>query len=135
MKLLIEKIRIIPRKLIKDERGWLLKVIDGHEECLPQYTGEVYFTSAIPGQSKGSHYHERAKEWFTLIKGKAILRIEDVCSKEKMDIILDAENPETVFVTPYVAHTIVNDFDQDFILCAYTDILFDPKDTISYIID
>ena len=135
MELLKKRIIIISRKLIKDERGWFLKVIDGKEDCLPQYTGEVYFTSATPGQSKGSHYHAIAKEWFTLIKGKAILELEDVRSFEKMKIELDAENPVTVFIPPFIAHTLVNNFDNDFILCAYTDKLYDPKDTISYVID
>jgi len=135
MELLTKRIKIISRKLIKDERGWFLKVINGKEDCLPQYTGEIYFTSAIPGQSKGSHYHKIANEWFTLIKGKAILKLEDVTSHEKMNIVLDAENPVTAFIPPNIAHTLVNDFDQDFILCAYTDLLFDPEDTISYIID
>ncbi len=40
----------------------------------------------------------------------------------------------SVFIPNNVAHTVVNNSDKDFILLAYTDKLYDPKDTISYTI-
>lgn len=40
----IDKVRIIPRRLILDERGWFLKAITGTEEDIPSHTGEVYLT-------------------------------------------------------------------------------------------
>ena len=73
-----DKIKIIPRRLIKDERGWFLKVITGTEDNIPDHTGEVYLTMGKPGQTKGGHYHPKAVEWFTLISGKAVLKLEDV---------------------------------------------------------
>jgi dTDP-4-dehydrorhamnose 3,5-epimerase-like enzyme len=132
MELLKSKIIIIPRILIKDDRGWFLKAINGKEKDLPSHTGEIYFTSATPGQIKGGHYHLIAKEWFTLIFGNALLKLEDVNTLEKLNIELDANVPVTVFIPPNVAHTIVNNSEKDFILCAYTDELFDPQDTIIY---
>ena len=127
-----EKIRIINRNLIKDERGWFLKAITGKEENLPTRTGEVYFTCGSPGQIKGLHYHRIAQEWFTLISGKALLKLEDVNTNEKLEIELNADSPVTIYVPPFIAHAFVNESDLDFILCAYTDILYDPKDTISF---
>ena len=130
-----DQIKIIPRKLIKDDRGWFLKAITGTEEHIPSHTGEIYFTCATPGQIKASHYHEVAQEWFTLITGRVILKLQDINTLEKVDIEMNADNPVTVYVPAFVAHTLVNSFDTDFILCAYTDVLFDPKDTIAYIIE
>ncbi len=130
--MLKEKVKIITRKLIKDNRGWFLKVITGTEQDIPLHTGEVYFTSATPGQTKGAHYHIKAKEWFTLIEGKAILLLEDIKTHERLDIELDANLPVTVFIPQLVAHVLINKYDEDFILCAYTDVLYDPKDTIAY---
>jgi dTDP-4-dehydrorhamnose 3,5-epimerase-like enzyme len=126
------RVKIITRQLIKDHRGWFLKTMTGTEQGLPPYTGEVYFTSATPGQGKGSHYHRNAKEWFTLIIGKAVLRLEDIETHERLDIELDANSPVTVFIPQLVAHTLVNNYDKDFVLCAYTDVLYDPNDTITY---
>ena len=82
----IEQVKIIPRRLISDERGWFLKAITGTEEGIPQHTGEVYLTMGKPGQAKGGHYHPKAVEWFTIIEGNAILRLEDVVTHKRKDI-------------------------------------------------
>lgn len=128
----IEKVQIIPRKLIADNRGWFLKAITGTEEGLPSYTGEVYLTMGKQGQAKGGHYHPKAMEWFTIIKGSAILKLEDVETHERKDIEMPFEKAQTVFVPNGVAHIVVNNSDEDFILLAYTDELYDPADTIVY---
>ena len=128
----IEQVKIIPRRLISDERGWFLKAITGTEEGIPQHTGEVYLTMGKPGQAKGGHYHPNAVEWFTIIEGNAILRLEDVVTHKRKDIEMSLEKAITVFVPNNVAHVVINNSDRDFILLAYTDLLYDPKDTIAY---
>ena len=131
----IEKVRIIPRRLIADDRGWFLKAITGTEEDIPSHTGEVYLTMGKPGQAKGGHYHPEAVEWFTIIEGSAILKLEDMETHERMDIEMPFEKAQTVFIPNNVAHIVVNNSDRDFILLAYTDKLYDPSDTIAYHID
>ena len=131
----IEKVRIIPRRLIADDRGWFLKAITGTEEDIPSHTGEVYLTMGKPGQAKGGHYHPEAIEWFTIIEGSAILKLEDMETHERMDIEMPFEKAQTVFIPNNVAHIVVNNSDKDFILLAYTDKLYDPSDTIAYHID
>lgn len=128
----IEKVKIIPRRLIQDERGWFLKAITGTEDGIPSHTGEVYLTMGKPGQAKGGHYHPEAVEWFTVISGKAILKLEDIVTHERRDIPLSLDAAISVFIPNNVAHTVVNAGDTDFILLAYTDKLYDPSDTIAY---
>lgn len=128
----IDKVRIINRRLIVDERGWFLKAITGTEEDIPNHTGEVYLTMGKPGQSKGGHYHPEAVEWFTIIEGSAILKLEDMVTHERRDIEMSLEKAITVFIPNNVAHVVVNNSNRDFILLAYTDKLYDPKDTIAY---
>ena len=131
----IDKVRIIPRRLIADDRGWVLKAITGTEEDIPSHTGEVYLTMGKPGQAKGGHYHPEAVEWFTIIEGSAILKLEDMETHERRDIEMPFEKAQTVFIPNNVAHIVVNNSDKDFILLAYTDKLYDPADTIAYQID
>ena len=131
----IEKVRIIPRRLIADDRGWFLKAITGTEEDIPSHTGEVYLTMGKPGQAKGGHYHPEAVEWFTIIEGSATLKLEDMETHERMDVEMPFEKAQTVFIPNNVAHIVVNNSDKDFILLAYTDKLYDPSDTIAYHID
>lgn len=128
----IDKVYVIQRRLIVDDRGWFLKVITGTEESMPLHTGEIYLTMGRPGQAKGGHYHPEAVEWFTLIEGNAILRLEDVETHEKREIEMSLEKAITVFIPNNVAHIVVNNSDKDFILLAYTDKLYDPADTIPY---
>ncbi len=132
---LIERIKCYPRRLLSDERGWFLKTITGLEEGLQNSTGEVYFTSAKAGCIKGGHYHELAQEWFTMIVGRGILVLEDIDTKERVEIEMKAEQPETIFIPQRVAHRVVNRSNEDFIMCAYTDVLYDPKDTMAYEFD
>ena len=128
----IDKVEILPRKLIQDDRGWFLKVITGTEKGLPAATGEVYCTMGRPGQTKGGHYHLLAVEWFTVIEGAAVLRLEDVVTHVRRDIELSLERVQTVFIPNMVAHSVVNTGDTEFVLLAYTDRLYDPADTIPY---
>lgn len=128
----IEKVFVIQRKLIVDERGWFLKAITGTEERIPDHTGEVYLTMGKPGQAKGGHYHPEAIEWFTIIEGNAILKLEDIITHEKREIEMSLEKAVTVFIPNNVAHIVVNNSDKDFILLAYTDRLYDPADTIAH---
>lgn len=128
----IEKVKIINRRLIADERGWFLKAITGTEEDIPSHTGEVYLTMGKPGQAKGGHYHPEAVEWFTIIEGSAVLKLEDITTHERRDIEMSLEKAITVFIPNNVAHIVVNSSDKDFILLAYTDMLYDPEDTIAY---
>lgn len=130
--MLQDKIVIIDRRLIQDDRGWFLKVITGKEEHIPQHTGEVYLTMGKPGQMKGGHYHPMAIEWFTIIQGAATLRLEDIETKERMEVKLSFEDAKTVFVPCNVAHAFYNESMEDFILLAYTDRYYDPSDTIAY---
>ena len=85
-----------------------------------------------PGQAKGGHYHPEAVEWFTIIDGSAVLKLEDMETHERKDIEMSLEKAITVFIPNNVAHVVVNNSDKDFILLAYTDKLYDPKDTIAY---
>lgn len=131
----IDKIQIIKRRLISDDRGWFLKAITGTEEGIPHHTGEVYLTMGKPGQAKGGHYHPEAVEWFTLIKGEAVLKLEDMETHTRKDIEMSLDKAITVFIPNNVAHIVVNKGNEDFILLAYTDKLYDPKDTIPYTIE
>ena len=95
---------------------------------------QVKYTSpwGIQGQIKGGHYHPEAVEWFTVIEGEAILRLEDIVTHERREIPLNFEQAVSVFVPNNVAHDFKNVGDGNMIILAYTDKLYDPADTIQY---
>ena len=57
----IEKVQIINRRLISDERGWFLKAITGTEDGIPNHTGEVYLTMGKPEATEEEIEAEVAK--------------------------------------------------------------------------
>lgn len=131
---LVDAIRFIPRRLISDERGWFLKVIDGHEEGIPPHTGEVYLTLAHPGQARGNHYHPATAEWFTVIDGQALLQVADPLTGARAEWWLDGTRPQTVFMPCGLAHVFVNpkQAERPFLLLAYAANRYDPADTVPF---
>ena len=129
---LLDQVTLIPRVFKADGRGWFLKVIDGDERELPAEIGEVYLTMAIPGEVRGNHYHQRTAEWFTVVNGKALLRLLDPSTSETRDIQLESSSPLTVYVPPGIAHAFQNpeDADEEMLLVAYAGSRYDPADTI-----
>jgi dTDP-4-dehydrorhamnose 3,5-epimerase-like enzyme len=128
----LDQVQIIPRRLISDERGWFLKVIDGKEPSLPAATGEIYLTYALPGQARGNHYHKLASEWFTVVLGEARLILADLETGERRELQLSATKPTTVFVPAGIGHVFINppEAPEPMLLIAYADTLYDPVDTI-----
>jgi dTDP-4-dehydrorhamnose 3,5-epimerase-like enzyme len=73
----LDGVGVIPRILRGDGRGWFLKIMDGKEPTLPSIFGEIYMVMALPGQVRANHYHCKTSEWFTLVKGSAVLKLAD----------------------------------------------------------
>jgi dTDP-4-dehydrorhamnose 3,5-epimerase-like enzyme len=131
---LIDRITIITRTELADDRGRFLKLLDGGEAGLPPRVGEVYLTTAKPGQARGNHYHPACTEWFTIVAGEARLLLGDPASDERAELVLTAAEPRTVYVPAGIAHVFVNpaEASEDFLLIAYAAERYDPADTISY---
>ena len=125
-----ERIEIIPRNKIEDNRGWFLKAITGYEKGLPKHTGEVYIVFSENGASRGGHYHKEAKEWFTLLSGCAKLHLKDILTNELMSIDLDSSKPLTIVIPPFIAHRFDAIEKESFLLLAYADVIYDSTDTI-----
>ena len=129
------KIEIIKRKKLIDDRGWFLKILTGKENGLPNHSGEIYVVCGSPNQTRGGHYHLKAKEWFTLISGKAVLNLFDINTLEKDSIVIDSEAPITIVIPAMIAHSFANIANNEFVLIAYTDILYNPDDTVNFNIE
>ncbi len=130
---LFSKIEILDRNLLKDERGWFLKIMTGKENHLPDRMGEIYLTNARPGSWRANHYHPLTSEWFSVIKGKAKVILEDTFSKERLTLKLSSENPQTLYVPPGIAHVFINEeAEDDMLLVVFSENLYVPEDTIIY---
>jgi dTDP-4-dehydrorhamnose 3,5-epimerase-like enzyme len=128
----MNRVRIYSRRKIHDTKGWFIKIINGQETNLPNHAGEVYAVCGGVGESRAGHYHNEAKEWFTVIYGKVELKLTDINTGESQSIKMDSTNPITVFIPNQIAHLITNIGAESFIMIAYSDKYYDPDDTVEY---
>ena len=121
-----------------DQRGWLAEVLR-RESLHPgrEAFGQFFVTTAHPGISKGHHYHLRKHEWFCVIKGQALLVLEDIDTKQRTEIPMGEDNMVTVELPLKSAHAIKNIGEDMMYLLAYTDEPFNLEDidTHSYKLD
>jgi dTDP-4-dehydrorhamnose 3,5-epimerase-like enzyme len=128
----IDLVEVIPRKFITDSRGSFLKLMNGSEPGLKNEFGEIYTVKGYPGESRANHYHLAANEWFTLLSGAAVLRLQDIETGVRRELWLDANDPVTVRVPSMVAHSFENSSDIEFMLLAYSDSRYDANDTVGF---
>jgi UDP-2-acetamido-2,6-beta-L-arabino-hexul-4-ose reductase len=121
-----------------DQRGWLAEILR-RENLYPgrEAFGQFFVTTAHPGISKGHHYHLRKHEWFCVIKGRALLVLEDIDTKQRTQIPMGEDNMVTVELPLRSAHAIKNTGQEMMYLLAYVDEPFNQEDgdTHAYKID
>jgi glycosyltransferase involved in cell wall biosynthesis len=128
----ITGVRVIRQNRFEDNRGFLQKILtasqcDGHPP-----RGEVYVTSALPGEAKGNHYHQRMGEWFAVVKGHGSLEVCDPASGARISVPLTAVEPGTVYVPAGMAHAVVNRGEEELICVAWAEAEHDPSDVQAY---
>lgn len=128
----MDKIEIWDLQRKEDARGWFLKILTGTEEFRNRLVGDVYFVCGIKNGVRGNHYHDKTNEWFCLIKGSCVLILEDIDSKKRQRVTLTENFPQLVYVPSRIAHAFYSEYDNDFIVIAFTDTIFDSNDTIKY---
>ncbi len=124
----IKGVEIINIKKFSDERGSLIKAVK--KEYVKDKFGEVYITFTNPGSIRANHYHHKTTEWFYVIKGSALLLLEDNQTKDQKQLVLSSDIPQLIRVPADVKHAIKNTGKEDLILFAFADKPYDPLDTI-----
>lgn len=115
----------------KDNRGWLAEIVRPDDIETKKF-GLVLVTTALPGQTKGGHYHKRKTEWYCVIKGDGLLTLVDNESKEKKEMKIGEENMVLVRIPPKTTHSIKNIGDCELYLIAYVDEAFNESDPDTY---
>lgn len=116
-----------------DERGWLVEILRDDE--IKEEIKQVYFSTSKPGVIRGNHYHKHKVEWFSVVKGKAKLVLEDNESKEREELILSDEEPAIVKITPNMSHTIQNIGDDEMYLIVIVNEVFNPDDADTFYVN
>lgn len=63
------------------------------------------------GEQAGNHFHHSKQELFTPIIGQIKVILEDVNTKEREEITINAKDHQILYVPTNIAHTVVADSD------------------------
>lgn len=113
-----------------DERGFLVEFLKREElKKNEREFAHIYLATIHPNSVRGNHYHTKQNEFFIILSGKAAITLEDIKTKKRKEIILDASDENLIRVRfgPYIAHAIKNISDETVYLAAYGTKPYDPK--------
>ncbi|BDX07669.1 UDP-2-acetamido-2,6-beta-L-arabino-hexul-4-ose reductase [Planctobacterium marinum] len=97
-------------------------------------SGQFSYFTALPGVTRGGHYHHVKTEKFLVIKGEAKFGFRHITSGEYIEIFIDGENAEVVETVPGWSHDITNVGEEELIVMLWANENFNPDapDTVSY---
>ena len=131
----MERIQIVEQRRVEDSRGFLQKILTASQVGGKVPQGEVYVTAALPGESKGHHFHRRMGEWFAVVQGSGRLVLADVATGERKEIEFGTQRPRTIYVPAGLAHAVEN-VGADLLICvAWAEREHDPTDVFPMRLD
>lgn len=101
------------------ENGWLVELYKDGERTT------AYLTAAAPGAFKGYHLHRVRAARYVCVRGR--MKIILYVAGKRREYVLDAANPERLFIPPNVATGLQNIGDEEAWLINYPDPPYDPS--------
>lgn len=112
--------------LHEDERGSFVELIR------LGLGGQVSFSTTKPGVTRGNHFHTRKIERFAVIRGKAIIRLRRIGTKEVLVFHLDGSAPSYVDMPVWYTHSITNVGNDELFTVFWINEFYDPDDPDTY---
>jgi UDP-2-acetamido-2,6-beta-L-arabino-hexul-4-ose reductase len=111
----------------RDTRGVFVEMIK------TKNAGQVSFFTALPGITRGGHYHHSKNEKFLVVKGKAHFSFRHMITGEFYELFTSSEQPEIVITAPGWIHDITNIGEEEMICMLWANEIFDVNkpDTIN----
>lgn len=111
----------------EDPRGRFVEVLKTPD------SGQFSYFTALPGITRGGHYHHTKSEKFLVMKGHALFRFRHLLTRELYELRTSGDVPQVVDTIPGWAHDITNVGDDDLVVMLWANENFDREkpDTIS----
>ncbi|MCK4874714.1 MAG: NAD-dependent epimerase/dehydratase family protein, partial [Sulfurimonas sp.] len=111
----------------KDERGTF------YEMLKTQNSGQVSISTTAVGVARGGHYHHTKNEKFLVLKGKALIKLRSVLSKEIVEYKVSGEKMEVVEMIPGYTHNLKNIGDEELSVVLWANENYDKKNPDTYL--
>ena len=110
-----------------DPRGSLVETVKSHGSG-----GQVFFSSTVPGVTRGEHFHLKKIERFVVISGTARIQLRRLFTNQLTSFEVTGENPVAIDMPTMWAHNITNTGDSELLTLFWTDSIFDPAAPDTY---
>ena len=105
---MINGVMVRKLRVIADERGRLMEILRADDEMFTGF-GQVYMTTAYPGEVKGWHYDKGQSDNMAVVRGmmKIVLydgREDSPTRGEPNEIFAGVHTPILVHIPPFVFH-------------------------------
>lgn len=96
-------------------------------------SGQFSYFNALPGVTRGGHYHHTKTEKFLIVHGHARFRFRHVLTDERHEIFTSGDTPMVVETVPGWAHDVTNVGDDIMVSLLWANEVFDRErpDTIA----
>lgn len=120
--------RLVPRPLQPktDERGTLVETLRALSP------GQSFFSTSVPGVTRGEHYHMRKIERFAVVKGEARIRLRKLFSEEVLEFSVSGDRPTYIDMPTFYTHHIENTGKGELLTYFWTNELYDQEDSDTY---
>ncbi len=113
-------------KINEDSRGRFVELLKTAGK------GQVSFSTTQPGITRGNHFHTRKIERFSVIKGKALIRLRRVGTQEVITYELDGASAAYVDIPVWYTHNITNIGDDELYTVFWINEFFNSDDPDTY---
>ncbi|EOI6869250.1 SDR family oxidoreductase [Yersinia enterocolitica] len=111
-----------------DARGKFAEVLKTPE------SGQFSFFTALPGVTRGGHYHHSKNEKFIVLSGTALFAFRNIITNECKEEVVSSEQTKVVETVPGWAHNIKNIGNTELVVMLWANEIFDREkpDTIPW---
>lgn len=112
----------------RDARGTFVEMLKT-PDC-----GQFSFFTALPGVTRGGHYHHSKTEKFLVIRGSARFRFRHRVTTETFELFTSGDRPRVVETVPGWTHDITNMGNEEMIVMLWANEIFDRArpDTVAH---
>jgi UDP-2-acetamido-2,6-beta-L-arabino-hexul-4-ose reductase len=103
----------------RDQRGAFSEMLKTRD------SGQFSFFTALPGVTRGGHYHHTKTEKFLIVHGQARFRFRHMLTGETHEIDTDADAPQIVETIPGWTHDVTNIGDGVMVSMLWANEIFD----------
>jgi len=121
-------IDFFPRKYEKhsDARGDFIEITKA------MTTGQSSVSTTVPGITRGNHFHTRKVERFSVVKGKALIRLRKFNCEQVHELVVDGSEPGYVDIPIWYTHNLTNIGQEELLTMFWINEFFDPNDPDTY---